>query len=408
MAGARSMLRNGSEEPGRTAARRRGVGDGGGHHADDAGVLGLAEGFDLEGRHAHAGGQPEHQLHGLGGVLQVGGAAREDDAGGQQVLVELRRVIGEDLVELAQHVLADEIQRLLVAQRADLGDGPAVELLIAEAAVAVLPDGLVEVGVAVHRRGEALLEVLRGLAADAQPDAQVVGDVLPADRDGAGAEDVLLVVEDPVGGTGAHIDEQHPALLLGLGRDGAGRGVRGEDEVAQHHAHGVHHAHAQAKVGLVHRDAPEEDLEPAARHAHRVDHGTVVQDRRLAHVEDGRPAGRGLKPLGRGHRVEQVLARHAAVRRRHGDDALHALALGGRPGHGEVDLGERPAGAALDVVDDLVDAALEFLEVGDGALDDPVGAPLGVAQHAGLAVDELADEGDGLVRADVDDGDERR
>ena len=80
--------------------------------------------------------QAEHQLDGFGGVLQVRGAARQDHAGGQQVLVQLRRVVGEDLVELPQHVLADEIQRLLVAQRADLGDGPAVELLVAEAAVA--------------------------------------------------------------------------------------------------------------------------------------------------------------------------------------------------------------------------------------------------------------------------------
>ena len=183
--------------------------------------------------------------------------------------------------------------------------------------------------------------------------------------------------------------------------------MRGEDEVAQHHAHAVDHADAQAQVRLVHRHAPEEDLEAPARHADRVAHRPVVQDGRLAHVQDRRAARRGLEALGRSHGVREVLPRDASVRRRDGDDALHALALGGGTGHGKVDFRERAPGAALHVVDDLMHAALEFLQVGHGALDHPVGAALRVAEHAGLAVDELADEPDGLVGADVDDGDER-
>ena len=48
----------------------------------------------------------------------------------------------------------------------------------------------------------------------------------------------------------------------------------------------------------------------------------------------------------------------------------------------------------------------ELLEVGDGAFHDAVGAAFAEAEHAGLAVDDLSEEAGGLVRADVDDGDE--
>ena len=64
------------EEAARTTDRRRGVGDRGGHEAHHAGVLGLAEGFVLEVRDAHAGGETGDELHRLGRVGQARGAGR--------------------------------------------------------------------------------------------------------------------------------------------------------------------------------------------------------------------------------------------------------------------------------------------------------------------------------------------
>ena len=94
--------------------------------------------------------------------------------------------------------------------------------------------------------------------------------------------------------------------------------------------------------------------------------------------------------------------------RGHGDEALHAFAFGRGTGQRKVDLLDRAAGTTLDVVDDLMDALREFFEVGDGALHDAVGAAFAEAEHAGLAVDDLAEEAGGLVRADIDDGDKGR
>ena len=257
-------------------------------------------------------------------------------------------------------------------------------------------------------RTEALLEVLGRLAADAQRDAEVVGEVLAAHGDRARAEDVLLVVEDPVGRAGAHVDDEHPALLVGVARRRAGGGVAGEDEVADADAQAVDHAHAHAHVAFFHRHAPEIHLETLARHADGVADRTVVQHRRLAHVEQRAASRRRLEALGRGDGVRDVLGGDLAVVRRHGDEALHALAFGGRSGQREVDLFDRAPGAALDVVHDLMHAMGELLEVGDGAFDDAFGAALAEAEHAGLAVDDLSEEAGGLVRADIDDGDEGR
>ena len=92
----------------------------------------------------------------------------------------------------------------------------------------------------------------------------------------------------------------------------------------------------------------------------------------------------------------------------HRDETLHALAFGGGTGQREVDLLDRAPGAALDVVHDLMHAVGQLLEVDDGALDDAVGAALAEAEHAGLTVDDLAEEARGLMRADIDDGDEGR
>ena len=50
------------EEAARTDDRRRGVGQGRGHEADDARVLGLAQRFVLEVRHADAGGDARDEL----------------------------------------------------------------------------------------------------------------------------------------------------------------------------------------------------------------------------------------------------------------------------------------------------------------------------------------------------------
>ena len=94
--------------------------------------------------------------------------------------------------------------------------------------------------------------------------------------------------------------------------------------------------------------------------------------------------------------------------RRHGDKAFHAFAFGGGTGKREVDLLHRAARTAFDVVNDLVHALREFLEVGDGTFHHAVGATLAEAEHASLAVDDLAEEAGSLVRADIDDGDEGR
>ena len=131
---------------------------------------------------------------------------------------------GEDRLQAAEHVLAHELNRLLVAEREHLRDRTAVELLVTHALVAVLPDGLVDVVLAVHRGTEAELQVLGRLAADAQRHAEVVGQVLAAHGNRARTEDMFLIVENPVGRAGAHVDDQHP-LLIRVARGRAGRGM---------------------------------------------------------------------------------------------------------------------------------------------------------------------------------------
>ena len=94
--------------------------------------------------------------------------------------------------------------------------------------------------------------------------------------------------------------------------------------------------------------------------------------------------------------------------RGHGDEAFHAFTFGRWTRQRKIDLLNGATGTTLDVIDDLMDALREFFEVGDSALHDAIGAAFAEAEHAGLAVDNLAEEAGGLMCADIDDGDEGR
>ena len=68
------------KEAARTTYRGRCIGDRSGHEAHHARILGLAQGFVLEVRDAHASGKTHDELYRLGRVSQAGGTAGEDDA----------------------------------------------------------------------------------------------------------------------------------------------------------------------------------------------------------------------------------------------------------------------------------------------------------------------------------------
>ena len=75
------------------------------------------------------------------------------------------------------------------------------------------------------------LELLGDLEARLEPDRDVVGDVVAADRQDARVERRALLEEGEVDRAGADVGDRDAQLLLGLGQDGLGGGERIGDEL---------------------------------------------------------------------------------------------------------------------------------------------------------------------------------
>ena len=143
-----------------------------------------------------------------------------------------------------------------------------------------------------HERGEraavALLELLGVGRRRAQPDRDVVGDVIAAERDDRGVPDGAVAEERDVGGAAADVDEEDAQLLLLGGQHRLRRGERLQHDVLHREAGAV-----DAPDHVLHRgdgagDDVHLDLEPHAGHAERLPHAVLVVDHEGLgqHVDD--------------------------------------------------------------------------------------------------------------------------
>ena len=80
-------------------------------------------------------------------------------------------------------------------------------------------------------RAVADLELLGDLEARLEPDGDVVGDVVAADRQDARVERRAVDEQREVDRAGADVGDRDAELLLGLGQDGLGGGQRGGDQL---------------------------------------------------------------------------------------------------------------------------------------------------------------------------------
>ena len=146
------------------------------------------------------------------------------------------------------------------------------------------------------------------------------------------------------------------------------------------------------------------DLEPRAGHAdRRADAVLLVDDEVLRQHVQNLASGRQADGLGRLDRPPHVVARDLAALAGDGDDAAAVEPLDVRAGHRQVDGVDLDAGHQLGLVDGLLDRVDRGLEVDDHAAPDA--ARLGDADADDVeaaVVDQLADDGADLRRADVE------
>ncbi len=242
-----------------------------------------------------------------------------------------------------------------------------------------------------------------------RPNDDVVGHVVPTDRQHPGVERRALLEEREIDRAGADVGDRHAELLLGLGQDGLGRGQRVGDELVDLDA-GRGHALGQVlDGGRRGRDDVRLDLEAQGAHPERILDPFLAVDREAAPLDVEDLAVRGDRDRSRLlDGAAHVLAGDLAVVGGDGHHARGVEALDVLPAdahEGPVDL---PAGQPLGALDRVRDGPGGLVDVDDDALLEPRRRHRPVAHDRQPAVaTHLADEGADLARADVDADEDR-
>src|SRR5437867_6560872 len=299
---------------------------------------------DADG-HAPAHGLIEDALGELGDALHDRGAAGDDDAG-------RRRVLKARPGQLARHQRED----LLHARLDDLREELSRELPRLPSAHRRHVDRLLGRDQLRQCASVALLDVLGVRGRRAQPDRDVVGDVVAAERQDRRVPDGAVAQEGDVGRAAADVDHHDAELFLVVVEHRLGGGEGLEHDVLDGEARAIHRADDVLHRGDGAGHDVHLDLEAHARHADGLeDPVSVVDDEALRQDMDD------LAVLGQIDRARRL------------DDALHVGLA-----HLVVLAGDRDGAAAVDAADvaarhpgvharDL--DARHLLGLGDGGLD---------------------------------------
>ena len=168
----------------------------------------------MPGRRGDPDRDPEDLAAELRRARELRPAAGQDDPGRQHVR------------PAAGHLPPDQLERLAHPGLDDLAD-----LAAADRPAGVLAeDGdrdLLVVGDRVEVAGPVLdLQLLGDLEAGLQAEGDVVGHVVPADRQDRGPERRAVREHREIDRAGADVGDRDAELLLGLAQDGVGRGER--------------------------------------------------------------------------------------------------------------------------------------------------------------------------------------
>src|SRR6266545_1833871 len=313
------------------------------------------------GREATPHGQIEHLLRQLGDPLQDRRAAGDHDAGGRRIVeAGLREVPGdqrEDLLDTRLHDLRQDLARELPRLAAAHGGHV---------------DGLVLADQRGERTAVPLLQVLGVGVRRAQPDGDVVRDVVPAERQDGRVPDGAVAEQRGVGGATADVDQQDAELLL-IGRQhGLGRGQRLEHDVLDGEPRSVHRPHHVLHGGHGARHEVDLDFQPHARHAERLaDAILIVDDEGLRQSVDDLAVGREVDGLRRLERALDVDGVDLAALAGHRHHAAAVDAADVPTGHARVDRRDLDPGPLLRFFHRPADRLHRRVDVDDHTLAEP-------------------------------------
>ncbi len=369
-------------------------------HQPDAGrVLRVVDLLDQPAVQAERPADAGLQAQDLGG--QLGRARDQRAAAGEH---DARRQVAAVAGPL--DLDGDELQDLLQPGLDDLGQRRLADRLVGPAADAGDLDLLVLVDHVDERHAVLALEPLGLVVQDAEPLAQVVGDLVAGDGHDGRVADRLVLEDGDVGRAAADVDEHDADLLLVVVQDGVARRQR-----LQHDVVDVVAGLLDAAVDVLgRRDQAGDDvdvgLEPDAAHADRVGDAVLAVDDELLgqHVQD-LAVGRHGHVLGVLQQAEHVVAVDLAARDRDHAAALEALDV--VAGDADDDRLGLDARGVLGRRDRLFDGLDGLVDVDDDAAVEPFG--LGDADAADVDPPEVVgarDDGADLGGADVDADDD--
>src|SRR3954464_14010019 len=341
-------------------------------------------------RHSPADGKAEDLLGELGHSRELGRAASQHHARGEQVLLAR-------LLDLAMH----ELEQLLHPRLDDLAEDPPGEHPRRAAADARHLDGLVPLEDLRLGRPVLDLDPLGLVHRSAQADRDVVRQVVPAEGYHARVLDGAVHEDGEIGGAASHVDEGHPELLLLLREDRFRGGERLEDDVRD----GEPRPGAALDDVLRARDGSGDDmhLRLQAHPAHPqglLDPVLVVDDEFLREDVDDLAILRDVDPPGGVDHPRHVGRTDLLVLHRH--DALRVESADMSAGDARVDGADLASRHQLRFLDGPLDGGDGRLDVDDHSLAQPARGMLADADHVEARLLRLSDEAADLRGPDVE------
>src|SRR2546425_6817815 len=211
--------------------------------------------------------QVENLLGQVGHAFHDRRAAGDDDAGRRRILEPATGQLSRDQREDLLDARLDDLRQDLPGELARLAPADRRHL-----------DRLVFAHERRQRAAVALLQIFGVRDRRAQPDGDVVRDVIATERQDRRVPDGAFAEQRGVGGPAADVDQQHAELLLVSREDSLGRGERLEHDILHGEAGAVDGPHDVLHRRHGARDDVHLHLEPHPRHTERLAHAVLIID----------------------------------------------------------------------------------------------------------------------------------
>ena len=345
----------------------------------------------MAGRHVHL----EDVFRQRHDARHARGAAAEENPGAQ-IVGETGRL----------QILRDELENLLQPQRHDALKMPDVDALEFEAELVGEAQGLLLRRLGGQRGAMLQFQFMGARQRHFQPDREVAGNMVAADRQHAGMPDDAVGVGDVFRGAAADVNHQRAQLLLLVGQQRERHGNAVEHDVFHFQRRGADEADGILQAVGIAVDDVHVHLQPRAQHPDGVRHAVLaVHIKMLPHMVDDRVLGGKIDGLGVLDHVLDVVRRNFAVG---GNDRVHAAVVEAADvpaADAEIDAADLHVGHLLGLENRMAQIFLDLFGVDDLALAHAVGARLAEADDVQRALGVLlADHDANLGCADFEAG----